>query len=566
MPLYSAGRAKRPLRTWLALAGPLVGALTATATLVTASPAAAAGSKIVSASAHRCLDVTGNTDIVGTGMQIWDCNGQANQSFELTSAGELRTFDGTRCLDALENGTTPGTKVVIWSCNGQSNQQWKVNSNGTISGVPSGLCLDVDKSGTANGTLVNLWTCNGQNNQVWTGLAAATGSVLEVNAASVVRPVTHVGSGSLYALKDATTPPASILTPLHLNEIRQPPPGTQHLPNGYSQPVGDALKVAGTAMTAGAKMTIDMADYLNGFPYNWPGWTTWLQDVDKMTAAVKARPDVTNINAWEPWNEPDWTWPSAAGAFNDGWTRTVREVRKSDTTTPILGPSISYYNESWLRDFLTAAKASGTLPDVISWHELGGYKNVAGDVTAYRALEKGLGISSRPISINEYATTDEIDVPSSTNHYVAQFERAGVRDAERAFWYEAGTLNGLLYNNKPTASYWMYKWYGDQTGNIVKVTPTANNDGVAAYDTSRKTFSVVFGGENGNNTIHVTGISGIGSTVKATLNYVSGTGRTTNVSAPTQVSATTYSVVNGAVTVPVNEEPYGAYQLVLTAQ
>ena len=127
-------------------------------------------------------------------------------------------------------------------------------------------------------------------------------------------------------------------------------------------------------------------------------------------------------------------------------------------------------------------EASGTLPDVICWHELGGWKNVTNDVQAYRSLEQQLGISARPISIDEYATTSEIDVPSSTNHYVAQFERDGVRDAERAFWYEAGTLNGLLYNNQPTASYWMYKWYGDQTGNVVKVRPTQNQDGVAAYD------------------------------------------------------------------------------------
>ncbi|CAG7612479.1 ricin-type beta-trefoil lectin domain protein [Actinacidiphila bryophytorum] len=566
MPPTRTGRAGARRRTWTALGAAFSTAAALTVSLASASPAAAATSQFTGAGSGRCLDVTGNTDTLGSLLEIWDCNGQPNQQFEATSAGELRTFNGTRCLDAYDNGTSPGTAVDIWSCNGQQNQKWQVNSNGTITGVQSGLCLDVDHAGTANGTRVTLWTCNGQSNQRWTsGGSSGTGSTLVVDASSVVRPVTHVGSGTLDGLKDETTPPASVVVPLHLNQIRQAPPGTQHRPNGYPVPVGDAMKVSATAMQAGAKMTVNMADYLDGFPYNWPGWTGWLADVDSMTAAVKARPDVTNINAFEPWNEPDWTWPSAAGSFTDGWTRTVQQVRKTLPDMPILGPSISYLNLDWMRNFLTAAKASGTLPDVICWHELGGWKNVTNDVQAYRSLEQQLGISARPISIDEYATTSEIDVPSSTNHYVAQFERDGVRDAERAFWYEAGTLNGLLYNNQPTASYWMYKWYGDQTGNVVKVTPTQNQDGVAAYDSGQKTFSLVFGGESGSNTVKVSGLGAMGSSVTATLRYVPGSGRTTNVASATTLSSAAYPVTDGTVTFPVpDEDPSGAYQLVLT--
>ena len=182
-----------------------------------------------------------------------------------------------------------------------------------------------------------------------------------------------------------------------------------------------------------------------------------------------------------------------------------------------------------MRTFLTAAKASGTVPDVICWHELSGWQRVAGDIAAYRALEKELGISARPISIDEYATTAEIDVPAQANHYVAAFERGGVRDAERAFWYEPGTLNGLLHNGSPTASYWMYKWYADQSGSVVKVTPTSAQDGVASYDPGSKRFSVVFGGESGNNTVRVTGLSALGANAKVVVTSVPGSGRTTNV-------------------------------------
>ncbi|MGW0197496.1 hypothetical protein [Nonomuraea sp. NPDC003201] len=152
-------------------------------------------------------------------------------------------------------------------------------------------------------------------------------------------------------------------------------------------------------------------------------------------------------------------------------------------------------------------------------------------------------------------------MPSSVNHYVAQFER----DAERAFWYEWGTLNGLLHNGQPTASYWMYKWYGDQTGNIVKVTPTAYNDGVAAYDAGGRTFSVVFGGQTGNNSIREDGIGGLGSSVTAPLESVPGSGRTTNASGATRVWSNVYTVTNGSVTVPIaSQNADGAYRLVLT--
>jgi alpha-galactosidase len=120
--------------------------------------------------AGRCLDVPGSTSAAGTQVDIWDCNGGANQLWTRTASGQLTvTTGGVRmCLDAYDNRTAPGTKVEIWSCNGQANQQWQVNADGTIVGTQSGLCLDVTQAATANGTPVELWTCNGASNQRWT--------------------------------------------------------------------------------------------------------------------------------------------------------------------------------------------------------------------------------------------------------------------------------------------------------------------------------------------------------------------------------------------------------------
>jgi endo-1,4-beta-xylanase len=120
------------------------------------------GKRIVGAQSGRCVDVPNASQSAGTRVQLWDCNGQANQSWTSTSGRQLQVYGGM-CLDASNGGASNGTPVIIWNCNGQANQQWNVNSNGTITSAQSGLCLDAYD--TANGTQLQLWSCSGQANQ-----------------------------------------------------------------------------------------------------------------------------------------------------------------------------------------------------------------------------------------------------------------------------------------------------------------------------------------------------------------------------------------------------------------
>ncbi|WP_435824018.1 endo-1,4-beta-xylanase [Actinoplanes missouriensis] len=116
--------------------------------------------RIVGAQSGRCIDVPNASQTNGTRVQLYDCNGQTNQAWTLTSSRQLTVY-GSRCLDAAGSGN--GAAVQIYACNGQANQQWNVNANGTITGVQSGRCLDV--WGTGNGQQVQLYDCNGQANQ-----------------------------------------------------------------------------------------------------------------------------------------------------------------------------------------------------------------------------------------------------------------------------------------------------------------------------------------------------------------------------------------------------------------
>ena len=116
--------------------------------------------EIVGQQSGRCLDVTelharptAPRRSCGTATAARTSSGPTPPA---SSSGVRRQVPGR-----LGTGHRHGTAVIIWDCNGQANQQWNVNTNGTITGVQSGLCLDANGAGTANGTQIQLWTCSG---------------------------------------------------------------------------------------------------------------------------------------------------------------------------------------------------------------------------------------------------------------------------------------------------------------------------------------------------------------------------------------------------------------------
>jgi len=402
-------------------------------------------------------------------------------------------------------------------------------------------------------------------------LAATAANTLVVNANVNLRPVTHVASGGLYGLADDATPADRYVQPLHPNTFVQMAPGGRQLPNGEPVPAGDALVVAGKAARAGAKVIVRMPDWYPDFPYKWVSWSDWLAAVDTQVTSVKSS-GASNISAYEIWNEPDWTWDtSAAGSFNAGWVRTYQQIKTKDTTTPIVGPSIAAWNASSMQSFLSYAKANNALPDQVSWHELQSAAGIADHVAAYRAIESSLGISARPIVIEEYATPSEMGVPGALVSYLAKFERTGVDNAELAFWYQYGTMGDTLTGTGglPNGSWWLYKWYGDMSGQMVRTVPPSQTgiDGAAAYDASKHLVSVVFGNGSGTTAVTVNGLSslsGFGSSAHVKLEYTASRGRTTAVTGAQIIAEDDFAITNGSITVPVAMNPAYGYHLQIT--
>ena len=89
---------------------------------------------------------------------------------------EIVNYWGGLCLDAetdgIHNPGQNGDPVQLYQCAGGLNQTWDVNANGTITNVDSGKCLDAIDDATITpktpGDRVQLWDCNGGTQQRWT--------------------------------------------------------------------------------------------------------------------------------------------------------------------------------------------------------------------------------------------------------------------------------------------------------------------------------------------------------------------------------------------------------------
>jgi hypothetical protein len=388
--------------------------------------------------------------------------------------------------------------------------------------------------------------------------AAHPATVLTVDLSATIRPVTHVASGSLYGvLEKQPADVDALIAPLHPFVLNNPAADVQ-------QPIGDAIVVAGRVAAIGGKVSIRLADWFPGWPYGFTSMTDWF---DKLGQTVSRRKtaNLTNIYAYEIWNEPDGTWKSSSLAFNSFWQQTYTQLRQLDPTIKITGPSTSYYNQSFIQSLLSYCKTNNCLPDIVGWHELSG-GNVTANVQSYRSLEKTLGIGPLPITINEYSGTAHIDVegqPGASASLIAKFERLGVESACISFWDvgHPGRLGSLLATNtQPNGGWWFYKWYGDMAGNMVSTTPpnpasSAALDGFANLDASGKSASVLFGGTNdGTVQVVVKGFSAaafFGATVHVVVEHTPFTNRTTVVTATNVVSTADVAVANDQITVSV---------------
>jgi hypothetical protein len=71
-------------------------------------PAAPPGQELISSASGRCVDVPGASTTDGTQLDIWDCNGGGNQTWDYSQTHELTVY-GDACMQA---GTTSAASQV----------------------------------------------------------------------------------------------------------------------------------------------------------------------------------------------------------------------------------------------------------------------------------------------------------------------------------------------------------------------------------------------------------------------------------------------------------------------
>lgn len=413
---------------------------------------------------------------------------------------------------------------------------------------------------------------------VWIVLISITNIIaqntLSVDLSKKFRPVTHCASGSLYGITE-TLPSdiAGMVAPLKPYMFCQPPRGN----NGNQHPYGSALVASERlASVPSAAIQITLPDILPGWPYNWPGKDSWLAQV-KSLIQDKLATGRDNYHSYNIWNERGGTWRSTNGDFyTQCWKPTYDLIRSMDPKAKICGPGDAYYNSAGMSEFLTFCKNNNCMPDYLSWHQWGS-GGIPGAVANYRQLEKNLGISPLALCINEYSskTSDPYEgCPGFSVPFIAKFERHGVESACISWWWTAypGRLGSLLTpSNQKGGGWYLYKWYGDMSGDMVQVTPPNDNsdglDGFANIDVNQQSASICLGGNfTGNASVNINGIPAwFGSQVNVKLEYVTWKDKDTPVSGTSLISETTYSVNNGKITVPVNvSSNLYAYRVLLT--
>lgn len=399
-------------------------------------------------------------------------------------------------------------------------------------------------------------------------------SSITVDCASVLRGATHCASGSLYGIiENKPADVNSLVAPLKPYVMRNPARGAQ----GNQHPYGAAIPVA-KRLTAvpSARMSVDLADMLPNWPYSFPGMSSWLNQVKSFIADKKAS-GLTNFYGYEPWNEPDGTWNNANGSFENFWKQTYDTIRANDPTEKIIGPCYSYYNRTRISNFLNYCKTNNCIPDIMSWHELGGIQYVSNNIKDYRSLEASLGITPLPLSINEYCDANHSleGQPGSSAQLIGKFERYKVESACISWWFVPypGRLGSLLATDTQKGAGWyLFKWYGDMTGNMVNVTPPNDAsdlvDGAACVDSETKYISFIFGGKN-DGTISSTFkniTSFIGSTASVKIEKVDWVSKDTVCNGTSTISNSNYAVSNGQITVNVSGcNSSSAYRIYITS-
>ncbi|MFG2797057.1 LamG-like jellyroll fold domain-containing protein [Streptomyces pseudovenezuelae] len=405
-------------------------------------------------------------------------------------------------------------------------------------------------------------------------------------------------SGTLYGVYGPDVPTNNLIEGMGLRTV------STKAQDGPQHPGADALDVVKPlADSTDGDVYIYMTDIHRGFPYEWPGDTPAEKlklyedkiagQVDQVLKLPKQYQD--NI-VFVPFNEPEgnmfgtgqWSynkvsWLSDPDDYFAAWDSAYKLIKGRMPDARIAGPNTSVLYDQ-VKGFLTHTLAAGTLPDVITWHELSHPEAVRASVAKYRLWEKELfkGTSREgtqlPVNINEYAFNYHTSVPGQMIQWVSAIEESKV-DADIAYWNIDGNLSdSAVQSNRGNGQWWLLNSYASMSGHTVSVTPPFPGEnytmqGVATLDEKKKQARLVFGGSTGKGHIAFAGVPKklFGTNVHAWVREIEWSGQVGDNSGPKLLTETNLKVAgDGTVTVDFGDgtlpklKESSAYEIVLS--
>ncbi|GAA1981526.1 Ig-like domain-containing protein [Isoptericola halotolerans] len=425
---------------------------------------------------------------------------------------------------------------------------------------------------------------------------------LEVDLGSDTGEFHGGASGLLYGLYTEGMPTNNLVEGMGVRTI------ATKAQDGAQHPGSDALEVTRQlADTTGGDVYLRVTDWYRGFPYQWPSpdapnaspeekLADYARVLDEQLDMIESlEPEYRDNLVMEPFNEPEgnmfgtgpWSldgtsWRTDPTDYFAAWDETYRTIKERFPDMRISGPNTSIlYNE--VRGFMDHAVAEGTVPDIISWHELSHPQNIRNSVERFRDWEaaafEGTDYEGTelPINVNEYAFNYHTSVPGQMIQWMSAIEDSKV-DAMIAFWNINGNLSdSAVQTNRGNGQWWLYNAYSQMTGRTVEVTPPFPGEnytlqGVASLDEDRAVSRTILGGADGAAPVDLVNVPAdvFGDDVRVTAREIPWTGQLGDSAPPRTLAEWTTAVDGGTVTLdfdggdlPLLDES-SAYEIVVT--
>jgi uncharacterized protein YegP (UPF0339 family) len=500
----------------------------------------------------------------GTGFVTFQAHGSTSTfAVNAPSAGTytaaLRYSNGpnpsveTKTLSLLQGGT------FVKQISFPSTADWNTWSMQAVSlTLPAGTSAVSIADGSTDTGWVNLDSISIPGATVTLPVPTATVAL----GTALTRPMDHIGQGFLYGLsQDGSQPSDALLQPLLPNIFRG---GGARIGGGGQGWIADGF-TAGPNYQVRIDSSVAQARRVTAAPYNaeyvlvmsdlWgddqthespndqpcnPNPTTNVLDCSNwVTFVTTTVNDMINAGVtvtYEPFNEPEVSWNKGMNTpqYFAMWDSAVNTIRALAPGVQIEGPTSGSTAASTFETFLAHAKAAGTVPNVLSEHDLGTGTIVADAVVMRKALADN-GITGVKLSMNEYLTGVYAGVnqlnPAGTISALSQFVASSFDTAARAIYPQqysgqspccmAGDLGGIMVPDSSapgglvgSGQYWLYRSYADLGGSYVQATSSLSAIGaIASSDPTKRQAVILIGNEFGTTgpvSLTITGLAAQG--------------------------------------------------------